>query len=422
MVIFVILFVYSTIVLHANLQYAEIPVSEIPKVVKNSYVPVISALLEMPKIEVVLNFTGVTLEILNSEYPEVIDLLKLGIDKGKFEMTGCGYSHPIFPLLPVEDMKKQIEFNQKVMEKTLDYKPKGFWLPELAYDPLLPKVLKTYDFSYVFIDEELYNLSNPLLNDHNQYNSPYYSATHYIIDFMKAKGIIRKLRGFNKARKGIKNFCKRTDFSPVELKGVKGTITGVKVPQSWSIFSTASVLGMPFMKPKKVAKTLSKFSDSSGLIIPYGTDIEFFGYRSFIEGKLPTEEDLKKLLQKMQKIKGFEMILPSKYLEKHKPKDLGYMKTGSWGPSRRLDIWTEDEDNRKLERLCCEARWYFAHLPETEITEEMWKHLLLAENSDGRGWDPIPERRLDCLSNAYEAIELARERYLERYIRKAPKK
>ncbi len=412
------LFVYSTIVLHANLQYAEIPVSEIPKVVKHSYLPVISTLLEMPKVEVVLNFTGVTLEILNNEYPEIIDLLKLGVDEGKFELTGCGYSHPIFPLLPIEDMKKQIEFNQKVLLKVMNYKPKGFWLPELAYDPLLPAILKTYDFSYVFIDEELFNLSNPLLNDANAYNTPYFSATHYIIDFLKAKGFFKKIYKFNKARKGITKFCKQTDFSLVELKGVKGTITGVKVPQSWSILSTASVLGFPFINPKRVARLLSKFRDASGLVIPYGTDIEFFGYRSFIEGRLPTEEDLKNLIQHMLKVKNFEMILPAKYLEKHKPKDLGYMKTGSWSPNRRLDLWTEDEDNRKLERLCQEARWYFAHLPDSDITEEMWKHLLLAENSDGRGWDPIPERRLDCFSQAYEAITKAREKYLERYILK----
>lgn len=416
------LFVYSTIILHANLQYAEIPVSEIPKVVKHSYVPVISALLEMPKIEVVLNFTGVTLEILNSEYPEVIELIKLGIDKGKFELTGCGYSHPIFPLLPIEDIKKQIEFNQRVLKKVMNYEPKGFWLPELAYDPLLPGILKNFDFSYVFIDEELYNMSNPLLNDANLYNSPYYSATHYIIDFLKAKGLLRKISNFNKARKGITKYCKRANFSPVELKGVKGTITGLKVPQAWSIFSTASVLGFPFINPKKVAKLLSKFKDSTGLVIPYGTDIEFFGYRSFIEGKLLTEEDLKNLIQQMLKVKGFEMILPSKYLEKHKPKDLGYMKTGSWAPRRRLDLWTEDEDNKKLERLCQEARWYFSHLPETDITEDMWKHLLLAENSDGRGWDPIPERRLDCFAHAYEAISEAREKYLNRYNRKTAKK
>ena len=416
------LFVYSTIILHANLQYAEIPISEIPKVVKNSYLPVISTLLEIPKVEIVFNFTGVTLEILNSEFPEVIDLLKLGIDKGKFELTGCGYSHPIFPLLPIEDMKKQIEFNQKILENVLDYKPKGFWLPELAYDPLLPRILKSYDFSYVFIDEELYNMSNPLLNDSNQYNKSYYSASHYLIDFLKAKGFFKKINKFNKARKGIIRFCKKTDFTPVELKGVKGTITGLRIPQAWSIFSTGCVLGYPFMTPKKATKMLSKFKISSGLVIPYGTDIEFFGYRSPLVDRLPTEEDLKELIQSMMKIKDFKMILPSKYLEEHKPKDLGYMKTGSWTPDRRLDLWTKDEDNQKLERLCQEARWYFAHLPETDITEDLWKHLLLAENSDGRGWDPLPERRLECFSHAYDAIHLAREKYLDRYIRKTTKK
>ena len=410
--------VYSTIVLHANLQYAEIPVSEIPEVVNKSYIPVLSTLLDIPKLEVVLNFTGVTLEILKNSYPEVIELLNEGINNGKFEMTGCGYSHPIFPLLPVIDMKKQIEYNLDILENTLNYKPQGFWLPELAYDPLIPRVLKNYDYSYTFIDEELYNMSSPLLNDSNEYNVPYYSASHYIIDFMKAKGFLRKLQSFRKAIKGLNKCIKNSDFSPIELKGVKGTITGVKIPQSWSIFSSASLMGFPFISIKRAIKAITKFKDKPGLIIPYGTDIEFFGYRSFVENKVLTHEHLGEFLKSIVKIQDNEMISPYNYLKDHKPKDLGYMKTGSWAPDRRLDIWTRDEDNQKLERLCWEARWYFSHLPDSEITEQMWKHLLLAENSDGRGWDPIPERRLDCFSHAYDAIELAREKYLDRYIRK----
>ena len=92
---------YSTIVLHANLQYAEIPIDEIPAVIERSYLPVLRTLLEIPKAQVVLNFTGVTLEILENENKEVLNLLKEGIEKGQFELTGCGYSHPIFPLLPL---------------------------------------------------------------------------------------------------------------------------------------------------------------------------------------------------------------------------------------------------------------------------------------------------------------------------------
>ena len=195
---------YSTIVLHANLQYAEIPVDDVPQVVENSYIPVLKTLLDIPKAEVVLNFTGVTLEILGNENQEVLDLLKEGIDKGKFELTGCGYSHPIFPLLPEEDIEKQIEFNLQVLEKTLNYTPKGFWLPELAYDPTLPRILKKYGFSYIFIDDELYTTSSPLLNDSNQYNFPYYSASHFLIDFMKARGVFQQLSRFRKALKGLK--------------------------------------------------------------------------------------------------------------------------------------------------------------------------------------------------------------------------
>ncbi len=405
---------YSTIILHANLQYAEIPVDEIPNVVEQSYIPVLSLLLEIPDIAVVLNFTGVTLEILYNEYPEVIDLLKEGIKKEKFELTGCGYSHPIFPLLPIEDINKQIEFNLEVLEKTLNYVPKGFWLPELAYDPTLPKILKEHGFSYMFIDDELYRMSSPLMNDSNLYNAEYYSASHYVIDFLKAKGIFRKIIHFRRAIRGMKKVLKSAEFEPVEVKGAKGTITGLRVPQSWSIFTSASLMGYPLLSIRNTIKIISKFSKQTGLVIPYGTDIEFFGYRSVVDGKLIATESLRKLLIKMTNISDNSMILPVKYLENNKPSEIGYMKTGSWAPDRRLDLWTKDEDNQKLERLCDEARWYINQLTPEEIDDELWKQLLMAENSDGRGWDPIPERRLHCFNHALEALNIAKSKYLEK--------
>ena len=406
--------VYSTIILHANLQYAEIPVEEISNVVHQSYIPVLTALLEIPKIEIVLNFTGVTLEILNNEYPEVIDLLKQGIEKGKFEMTGTGYSHPIFPLLPIEDTRKQIEFNLQVMENILNYKPVGFWLPELAYDPTLPALLKEYGFSYTFIDEELYKTSSPLVNYSNPNNLPYKSANHYVSDLNKSKNFIHRLLNFRKAIKELKKRSKKVNFVPVELKGAKGTITGLKVPTTWSIITSACMYGFPFVSFRKVAKLISKHKKQNGLVIPYGTDLEFIGYRSMVDGKLITPEKLNKLLFKILKIDDNKMILPREYLKKIKPTDLGYMKTGSWAPDLTLDIWTKDEDNKKLERLCEEIRWYFKQLNPEEINEEIWKHLLLAENSDGRGWDPIPERRLACFSHALEALDLVKELFQEK--------
>ena len=410
---------YSTIVLHANLQYAEIPKDEIPKVVEYSYIPVLSTLLEIPKIKVVLNFTGVTLEILHNSYPEVIKLLKKGIEKEKFELTACGYSHPIFPLLPITDIRKQIEFNLRVLETTLNYTDvAGFWLPELAYDPTLPHILKEYGFTYIFIDEELYSWSSPLLNDSNPLNIPRQSAHHYVLELNKAKNLIEKLKRYRKAIKSIKKKCMNVDFYPIELKGARGTITGIKVPHPWFIFTSAIMLNYPFVSFKKIKRILKKYRNHKGLVIPYGMDIEFIGYRHATEGRLIKPETFEKFLLNLGEIDDLEFICPSKYLENNKPTDLVYVKTGSWAPDKRLDIWTRDEDNKKLERICDEIRWYMSQISTENLSEELWKHLLLAENSDGRGWDPIPERKLDCFVHALDALKIAKELYHDDYSKK----
>ncbi len=404
------MFVYSTIILHANLQYAEIPKEDIPRVVENSYIPVLQGILQQPSLKAALNFTGVSLEILASEYPEVIDLLKEGIKNNKFELTGCGYSHPIFPLLPQIDAKKQIEFNLEVLKDVLNYKPKGFWPPELAYDPTMPKLLKENGFEYLFFDDELYNLSSPLRNDYLPTNEPLWTTDHYLAHFSKAKNIFQKINRFYKAYKGIAKLCNNTDFYPVELKGVKGTITGLKSPKSWTILTYSALLGYPLLTEKKVMKTLSRYKNHKGLVTLYSMDLEFFGYRSYVEGKTVEHSRLINMLERITKLEDVELVLPHHYLEQHKPKEIGYMKTGSWANERNLDIWTKDEDNAKLELLCDEVRTYFAQLGPDQIDRELWKLLLLAENSDGRGWMPIAERRLDCFSSALEAIEILRKK------------
>ena len=54
----------TTVVLHANLLYAEIPLSDIPRLVDDSYLPILETILENPEVRVVLNFSGFSLELL----------------------------------------------------------------------------------------------------------------------------------------------------------------------------------------------------------------------------------------------------------------------------------------------------------------------------------------------------------------------
>ena len=258
--------VYGTLILHANLQYAEIPKSEIPNVVNRSYIPVISELIDKPKVQVAFNFTGVTLEILSNEYHEVIDLLKEGIKKKKFELTGCGYSHPILPLLPTNDIKKQIEYNEAVLKDVLNYKPTGFWLPELAYDPTLPKILKEYGYSYIFIDDDLYCNSEELKNIANPYNYLRPNLEAFISEFLKTKSLVKKFFQFIKIKKEILDRCKKQDFYPVELKGVGDTITGIRAPRAWFVLTYSALMNYPTININTIKKMLSYFAFSTTCI------------------------------------------------------------------------------------------------------------------------------------------------------------
>ena len=60
----------TSLLLHANLLYAEFPFSEIPNVVDKSYLPVLEMLESNPQYKVILNWTGFTLEVLEGKFPE----------------------------------------------------------------------------------------------------------------------------------------------------------------------------------------------------------------------------------------------------------------------------------------------------------------------------------------------------------------
>lgn len=147
-----------SLVFHGNLQYAEIPKSEIPKVIEKAYLPVIGRLLK-EEIPFGLNITGYTLEILPRE---VIELVREGIAGGLIEIIGTSYTHAILPLLPLDRVEAQVRKDRELKEELFEVSPKGFWLPELAYDPIIPAILKDNGYGYVFADGEAMLLSDHL--------------------------------------------------------------------------------------------------------------------------------------------------------------------------------------------------------------------------------------------------------------------
>lgn len=350
------------LIFHANLQYAEIPKSEISRVIDKSYTPTINKLLKN-EVPFALNITGFSFQFLPNS---LIETIKEGIESNLIEITGTAFTHAILPLLPLERIEAQIVKDRETKEKVLEVSPKSFWLPELAYDPIIPAILKDNGYDEVFIDGEAILFSN-IPNTAIKTIKPLYP---HLIKAQRGKKPIylNYLLGLRE----LKNAIKLVFEGKIILEGVK-EIVGIPV---WVAINTTVMLGVggfPLMSIKKVANWIKGLDN----IILYGTDLEFYGYRD-IAGYILKIERLMELIEEL----NAEIVFPSKLKLNKKS---FYLKTCSWAPDKSLDLWRKDEDNRRLNELSWEI------------------HSFLAENSDARGWEPLHERRLDAFKAIYKA-------------------
>lgn len=123
---------------------------------EKSYKRIIGALKRNPNIKFTINLTGCVLEKLNQlGYSGLIADLRLLHSRRQIELTGTAAFHPILPLLPAGEMKRNIETNQTILKKYFgeNFSPAGFFSPELAYSPELAQIITEYGFQWLMLDE-----------------------------------------------------------------------------------------------------------------------------------------------------------------------------------------------------------------------------------------------------------------------------
>src|SRR3989338_5487202 len=117
--------------------------------VEKSYKRIIGALKKDPKIKFTLNLAGCLLEKLDKlGYRNLIDEIRLLKEGGQIELTGTAAFHHILPLLPEEEIKRNIEINHEILKKYFgkNFRPAGFFMPELAVNAKVIKIAA--DFGY----------------------------------------------------------------------------------------------------------------------------------------------------------------------------------------------------------------------------------------------------------------------------------
>ena len=127
------------------------PPTQVPSVLKRicdeSYRPLLHVFEEYPNARVTINFNGVLTDMLiDCGHKDVIDGLRSLAENGQLEFTGTGKYHPILPLIPREEVKRQIDLNTQTNRRSFGkaYAPQGFFPPEMCYSQdLLQPIIKS---------------------------------------------------------------------------------------------------------------------------------------------------------------------------------------------------------------------------------------------------------------------------------------
>lgn len=402
-----------SILLNGNLLYAEHPFSEIGNMVDKSYVPVLETIVANPDYRVTLNFTGFTLELLAGEHPDIyagspeaVSLLKEALGKGQVEVTGTSWAHIILPLAPLDVAIEDIKMYLKTVERVLDYRPEGFFPPELCISPLMPALLKAHGYGWTYVDRALIGLTEEnRLNACNDYEPipPSFNKKTAEVQF---KGPLSQLRH---ARRMEREIAHIEDLTPVNWQGAEGeVIPAFACEERWLAYVLICLARIAILNEKRLFRMIDRVAGRYGGFLLLYSDIEMFGYGgNVVKDGIPVDR-LRAFLAHAGKNPNVNFRLPSEYMaSKGQDLETVYLKSGSWSTDKDFKLWADDPDNEVLNRTALEAyRAYTAGKGSlgAEEREEVLRNLLLAFNSDGRGWVPIPEHRLFCFNKALEVI------------------
>jgi len=126
------------------------------KVTEESYRTLVRVLREAPGGKITLNISAVlTEQLARYGLNDVIRGLCELAERGQIEFTGSAMYHPILPLIPKDEVIRQVKLNTDVNQHYFGeiYKPTGFFPPEMCYSYEVAQTVAELGFRWIIVDE-----------------------------------------------------------------------------------------------------------------------------------------------------------------------------------------------------------------------------------------------------------------------------
>ncbi|MCF2138660.1 MAG: hypothetical protein K9W44_01230 [Candidatus Lokiarchaeota archaeon] len=129
---------------------------EILKQIYNEcYDPLLSMLERHDNAKITVNIQGCLVDLLNGlDLKNVRERLSHLMQMNRVDLVGSAKYHPILPLIPEQEIKRQISLNSQTIEASFDgnWHPKGFFPPEMAISTKVIQIVSELGFNWIIMD------------------------------------------------------------------------------------------------------------------------------------------------------------------------------------------------------------------------------------------------------------------------------
>lgn len=125
----------------------------VDQIASESYEYLITLFEKYPNFKASLNISGDLVEQLSDYRPDLLKRLQNLVSKNQIELSSSAKYHALLPLLPKEEIKRQIDLNQEILAQYFDIKKiSGFYMPEMAYSDEVSSIVKKAGFKWIILD------------------------------------------------------------------------------------------------------------------------------------------------------------------------------------------------------------------------------------------------------------------------------
>jgi predicted glycosyl hydrolase (DUF1957 family) len=132
----------------------------IEEATEKSYKRIVAALETNPNAKFTMNITGCLVDRWQElRYFDLIERIKKLVERGQIELVGSVAYHCLMPLIPKQEVARQIKENGRLLRAAFgdEIKLRGFFMPEMAYSAEAARIAKNSGFEWLILDEICYN-------------------------------------------------------------------------------------------------------------------------------------------------------------------------------------------------------------------------------------------------------------------------